>query len=76
VKLTIDGEVHLSPPSPMREDVLSTIGRLTNTLWPGVVAVPMMVMGATDGLYLRVAGIPTYGAQGFFVDRDNIHSRP
>jgi acetylornithine deacetylase/succinyl-diaminopimelate desuccinylase-like protein len=32
----------------------------------------MMVMGATDGLYLRVAGIPTYGIQGIFYDRDDI----
>ncbi len=72
VKLTIDGEVHQSPPSPMREDVLSSISRVTNTLWPGVAAVPMMVMGATDGLYLRAAGIPTYGVQGFFFDRDDI----
>jgi acetylornithine deacetylase/succinyl-diaminopimelate desuccinylase-like protein len=31
-----------------------------------------MVMGATDGLYLRRAGIPTYGIQGFFFDRDDI----
>jgi acetylornithine deacetylase/succinyl-diaminopimelate desuccinylase-like protein len=37
-----------------------------------VPAVPMMVMGATDGLYLRAAGIPTYGVQGFFYDRDDI----
>ena len=72
VTLTIDGEVHQGPPSPMREDLMQTIGRLTNTLWPGVPAVPMMVMGATDGLYLRVAGVPTYGVQGFFFDRDDI----
>ena len=32
----------------------------------------MMVMGATDGLYLRAAGIPTYGVQGVFYDRDDI----
>ena len=32
----------------------------------------MMVMGATDGLYLRMAGIPTYGIQGIFYDRDDI----
>jgi acetylornithine deacetylase/succinyl-diaminopimelate desuccinylase-like protein len=72
VTLTIDGEVQQGPPSPMRADLMQTIGRLTNTLWPGVPAVPMMVMGATDGLYLRVAGIPTYGVQGFFFDRDDI----
>jgi acetylornithine deacetylase/succinyl-diaminopimelate desuccinylase-like protein len=31
-----------------------------------------MVMGATDGRALRAAGIPTYGVQGFFFDRDDI----
>jgi len=29
-------------------------------------------MGATDGLYLRAAGIPTYGIQGIFYDREDI----
>jgi acetylornithine deacetylase/succinyl-diaminopimelate desuccinylase-like protein len=56
----------------MREDVLKAVSRLTDTLWPGVPTVPIMVMGATDGLYLRAAGIPTYGVQGFFMDRDDI----
>jgi hypothetical protein len=31
-----------------------------------------MVMGATDGRSLRVAGIPTYGIQGIFIDRNDI----
>jgi acetylornithine deacetylase/succinyl-diaminopimelate desuccinylase-like protein len=72
VKLTIVGEVSKGPASPMRQDVFKAIGRLTDTLWPGVPAVPIMVMGATDGLYLRAIGIPTYGVQGFFMDRDDI----
>jgi acetylornithine deacetylase/succinyl-diaminopimelate desuccinylase-like protein len=41
-------------------------------MWPGVVTIPEMVMGATDGRSLRIAGIPTYGVQGFFFDRDDI----
>ena len=45
---------------------------MTDTLWPGVATVPTMLMGATDGLYLRAAGIPTYGVQGFFMDSDDI----
>jgi len=45
---------------------------VTTSLWPGVTAVPMMVMGATDGAYLRAAGIQTYGVQGLFYDRDDI----
>jgi acetylornithine deacetylase/succinyl-diaminopimelate desuccinylase-like protein len=72
VSIASDGEVKQGPPSPMRQDLFREASRLTDTMWPGVPAVPMMVMGATDGLYLRVAGIPTYGIQGFFMDRDDI----
>jgi acetylornithine deacetylase/succinyl-diaminopimelate desuccinylase-like protein len=72
VSLAISGEVSQGPASPMREDVLKAVSRLTDTLWPGVPAVPIMVMGATDGLHLRAIGIPTYGVQGFFMDRDDI----
>jgi len=72
VKIATGGEVSRGPASPMREDVFRAISRLTDTMWPGVVTVPIMVMGATDGLYLRAAGIPTYGVQGFFMDRDDI----
>jgi acetylornithine deacetylase/succinyl-diaminopimelate desuccinylase-like protein len=60
------------PASEMRPDVMQAVSRATENLWPGVPAVPIMVMGATDGAYLRAAGIPTYGVQGFFMDRDDI----
>jgi acetylornithine deacetylase/succinyl-diaminopimelate desuccinylase-like protein len=72
VSISIIGDVSMGPPSPVREDLMTSISTLTTTLWPGVTTVPMMVMGATDGLYLRAAGIPTYGVQGFFYDRDDI----
>ena len=58
--------------SPMRPDVLKAVTEITTRMWPGVLTVPIMVMGATDGRYLRAAGIPTYGVQGFFMDRDDI----
>jgi acetylornithine deacetylase/succinyl-diaminopimelate desuccinylase-like protein len=46
-------------------------------MWPGVVVLPVMSTGATDGRALRAAGIPTYGVQGFFVERDDnrMHGR-
>lgn len=72
VNLAILGEVSKGPASPMREDLFKAVSRLTDTLWPGVPTVPIMVMGATDGLYLRAIGMPTYGVQGFFMDRDDI----
>jgi acetylornithine deacetylase/succinyl-diaminopimelate desuccinylase-like protein len=72
VSIQVSREVTKGPPSPMRADVLKAVNRVTDTLWPGVPTVPIMLMGATDGLYLRQAGIPTYGVQGFFLDRDDI----
>jgi acetylornithine deacetylase/succinyl-diaminopimelate desuccinylase-like protein len=66
------GDVRPGPASAMRPDLLNAVSKATDSIWPGVPVVPMMVMGATDGKYLRVAGIPTYGVQGFFFDRDDI----
>jgi acetylornithine deacetylase/succinyl-diaminopimelate desuccinylase-like protein len=71
VTVKIDGEANQGPPSPMRDDILRAANRVTDTMWPGVPLVPQMVMYATDGKYLRNSGIPTYGIQGFFLDRDN-----
>ena len=60
------------PISPLRPDLVDAARQLTDKFWPGVPVVPIMVMGATDGAYLRRAGIPCYGIQGFFMDRDDI----
>src|SRR5712692_5845208 len=72
VSVTILGEPAPGPASAMRPDVLAAVTRATDALWPGVPVVPIMVMGATDGKALRIAGIPTYGVQGIFFDRDDI----
>jgi acetylornithine deacetylase/succinyl-diaminopimelate desuccinylase-like protein len=68
------GEVELAASSPMRQDILKAVYRITDTMWPGVVVVPEMSTGATDGKYLRASGIPTYGVQGFFVERNDNRS--
>jgi len=74
VKLSIIGDVHRGPASPLRPDVLKTIGSVTDTLWPGVSVLPILLAGATDGMYLRAIGIPTYGVTGFFMDRDDFRA--
>ena len=61
-----------SPMSPLRDDVLAATKSLTSQFWPGVVTLPYMVMGGTDGRMLRQAGIPTYGVQGIFFDTSDI----
>jgi acetylornithine deacetylase/succinyl-diaminopimelate desuccinylase-like protein len=72
VSITPLSDLTAGPASPMRPDVLAAVTSITQKMWPGVQTVPIMVMGATDGRYLRAAGIPTYGVQGFFFDRNDI----
>ena len=72
VVVTVTRSNGASPMSPLRDDVIAATRRLTSSLWPGVVAVPYMVMGGTDGRMLRTAGIPTYGVQGIFYDAGDI----
>jgi acetylornithine deacetylase/succinyl-diaminopimelate desuccinylase-like protein len=74
VKVTVKTNEASAPPSPLRPDVMKAFTRITDTMWPGVVTVPMMATGATDGKYLRAAGIPAYGVQGFFGDRDDVRA--
>jgi acetylornithine deacetylase/succinyl-diaminopimelate desuccinylase-like protein len=60
-----------SPPSPIGHEIFGAIERVTETMWPGVPAVPLMSTGATDAVFLRRAGIPTYGVSGIFADVDD-----
>ena len=63
-----------SPPSPLTDEVLGPIERITEQMWPGVKVLPVMSTGATDGLYLRREGIPVYGVSGLFNDMDDIRA--
>ncbi len=68
---------HLSargPFSALRKDVLERVEKVTASLWPGVVVTPIMSTGASDGKYLRLAGIPVYGVSGMFSDIDDIRA--
>ncbi len=72
VSIVMEGSPHGAPPSPMRNDLMSAVKTTTTSIWPGAATLPMMVMGATDGAYLRAVGIPTYGIQGIFYDPEDI----
>ncbi|HTS66309.1 MAG TPA: M20/M25/M40 family metallo-hydrolase [Candidatus Acidoferrales bacterium] len=74
VKITITTNEGASPASPLRPDIMKAFTRITDTMWPGVITVPTMAVGGSDGRYLRLAGIPTYGVQGFFQDRDDVRA--
>jgi len=65
------GDIDVSAPSAPQPDVMQAVGDLTKSMWPGVVVLPSMSTGATDGRFLRAKGIPCYGVSGIFTDVDD-----
>ena len=63
-----------SPASPLRPDLMAAFKQHTDELWPGAVVLPIMSTGATDGVYLRNAGIPTYGVEAVFSDPNDVRA--
>ena len=74
ISIAVSFEPTPSPASPLRADVLKPIERLVNATWPGIPIVPEMSTGATDGLYVRNAGIPVYGVSAIFGDIDDVRA--
>ena len=68
IKVTQIDQGVLSAPSALHEEIMGAIGKLSKEFWPTAVILPVMSAGATDGSYLRNAGIPTYGHSGLAGD--------
>ena len=74
VKISISNKEENSPASALRPDLMRAMAKISDSMWPGVIVLPTMSTGATDGRSLRAAGIPTYGVQGFFYERDDVRA--
>jgi acetylornithine deacetylase/succinyl-diaminopimelate desuccinylase-like protein len=64
----------LSAPSALHEEIMGAIEKLSHEFWPTAVVLPTMSAGATDGSYLRNAGIPTYGHSGLAGDVNDVRA--
>lgn len=67
-------EAETAPASELNPDLLHAIETCAGRLWPGTAAMPTLELGASDGRYLRAAGIPTYGASGVFLDLGDVRA--
>jgi acetylornithine deacetylase/succinyl-diaminopimelate desuccinylase-like protein len=68
ITVTQIGTATLSPPSVLNEEIGGSIEKLSREYWPGAILLPVMSAGATDGSFLRDAGIPTYGHSGMAIE--------
>lgn len=53
-------------PSPMRDDITQAYRAAVATQFPNAPVLPFQSAGATDGAFLRSAGIPVYGFGGLW----------
>jgi acetylornithine deacetylase/succinyl-diaminopimelate desuccinylase-like protein len=74
IAVTQIDQAELSEPSKLDEEIGGAIEKLSHEFWPGAVVLPVMSSGATDGSYLRNAGIPTYGHSGMANDIGDIRA--
>ncbi|MBZ5508054.1 MAG: M20/M25/M40 family metallo-hydrolase [Acidobacteriia bacterium] len=68
IVVSVVGEVVPAPASVINPGIVSKLESLSGKLYGGIPIVPVMDNGASDGKYLRIAGIPAYGVPGVFTD--------
>jgi acetylornithine deacetylase/succinyl-diaminopimelate desuccinylase-like protein len=53
--------------SPMRPDLVAAMTKAIDTLYPGTPVFPAMSSGASDSMWYRYHGVPSYGASPVFM---------
>jgi len=66
-KFTILGNPAASDASPLRPDVVAAVTKAVHANYPGVEIMPEMSNGATDSMFFRAIGIPSYGVGTVFI---------
>jgi len=56
------------PPPPLLPAVFDPLKQVTAEMWPGMVIIPSMVIGASDSIYTMQAGLPSYGIGGAAIE--------
>jgi acetylornithine deacetylase/succinyl-diaminopimelate desuccinylase-like protein len=74
IVVSVVGEAVPAPASAINPLIVSKLQALSAKLYGGLPIVPVMDTGASDGKYLRIAGIPTYGVPGVFEDMDDVRA--
>ncbi len=74
IAVSVVGEAVPAPASDINPAIVSKLQSLSDKLYGGLPIVPVMDTGASDGKYLRIAGIATYGVPGVFEDVDDVRA--
>ena len=61
-------------PPALRPEVFETLDKIAAVMWPGAPVVPTMATGASDGVFTKAVGMPTYGVSGLALERDDVRA--
>jgi acetylornithine deacetylase/succinyl-diaminopimelate desuccinylase-like protein len=77
ISVSVVGEAVPAPASALNPEIVRVLEGVSARLYGRLPVVPVMDNGASDGKYLRIAGIPAYGVPGVFsdVDDDRAHGK-
>ncbi|MEI9931251.1 MAG: peptidase dimerization domain-containing protein [Rhizomicrobium sp.] len=77
IKFSLVGYVVSAPESPPTKEVIGSIETVVHSMWPGAPVIPVMTAGASDSIFTRNAGMPSYGVSGAWedVNDDRAHGR-
>jgi acetylornithine deacetylase/succinyl-diaminopimelate desuccinylase-like protein len=77
ISVSLAAEAIPAPASVINPVIVRKLEELSTRLYGGIPVVPVMDAGASDGKYLRIGGIPTYGVPGVFqdVNDDRAHGK-
>jgi len=64
---TVLGDPAASDASPLTPLIVDAVTKAVAANRPGVPIVPGMAAGASDSLYYRAVGVPSYGVSGMFI---------
>jgi acetylornithine deacetylase/succinyl-diaminopimelate desuccinylase-like protein len=71
IKVAVVTAADTGPESVPTPAILRKVEAVVGSMWPRVPVVPDMDTGASDSIFTRGAGIPSFGISGMFTDIDD-----
>jgi acetylornithine deacetylase/succinyl-diaminopimelate desuccinylase-like protein len=75
VKIATDLPIDPSPETPPTQAILARYKQAADAVWPNSVVIPEMAAGASDSVYARLAGLPSYLSSTIFIEDSRAHAR-
>lgn len=72
IEVSLLEPVQPAPETVPDPTVMGDITEVVHSMWPGVPVLPDMAAGASDSIFTRAAGIPSYGVGGGWNDINDI----